>query len=183
MSSLTLRFPTRKFGWAFAGAKDFFQILCASLFIAFCGRLEIPLFFSPVPITMQTLAILMTGACLGSRKGVLAVLLLIGEGCLGLPVFMHGMGGFTHLLGPTGGYILGFIPQVALAGVLADRKMNQAASCALLMAACAVNLLMGALFLVPFVGMGSVFLKGMLPFIPGDMVKSLLVAKLVKGQK
>ena len=179
MSSFTTSLPARS-GWALEGVKDFFQILCASFFIAFCGRLEVPLFFSPVPITMQTLAILMTGACLGSRKGVLSVLMLIGEGCLGLPVFMHGMSGFTHLLGPTGGYILGFIPQVALAGVLANRKGSGPLAGTILMAACAVNLLIGALFLVPFVGLGSVFMKGVLPFIPGDIVKSLFVARIVR---
>lgn len=180
MSSLTLGLPARKMESALEWGKDFLQILCASLFIAFCGRLEIPLFFSPVPLTLQTLAILMTGACLGTRKGVLSVLLFIGEGCLGLPVFMHGMGGFTHLFGPTGGYILGFIPQVALAGVLAGRKMDRAATGAILIAACAVNLLMGALFLAPFVGFGKVVLKGILPFVPGDILKSLAVARFVK---
>lgn len=178
MTSLALRFPARKMEWV----KDFLQIVCASLFIAFCGRLEIPLFFSPVPLTMQTLAILMTGACLGTRKGVLSVLLLIGEGCMGLPVFMHGAGGFTHLLGPTGGYILGFIPQVALAGVLAERKLNKTTSGAILAAACGVQLLLGALFLVPFVGFGNVLLKGIVSFIPGEIAKSLMVSRFLSSR-
>lgn len=176
MSSLALRFPARKIEWA----KDFLQITFAALFIAFCARLEIPLFFTPVPLTLQTLAILLTGVTLGTRKGVLSVLLLIGAGCLGMPVFMHGAGGFTHLLGPTGGYILGFIPQVALAGVLVEKRLSAPIAGALLAAACGVQLLLGALFLVPFVGLGSVFLKGVIPFIPGDLVKSFIVARSLR---
>lgn len=172
MSSLAIRLPAN-----LAWVKDFFQIVCASVFLALCGRLEIPLFFSPVSLTGQTLGILMIGACLGTRKGVFSVLLLIAEGCCGLPVFMHGASGLTHLLGPTGGYIIGFIPQVALAGVLANGIKNKATQGAILFAACAVQLLMGALFLVPFVGIGSVFFKGILPFIPGEMLKSFAVAR------
>lgn len=176
MASLAIRVSAQTSEWA----KDLVQILCASLFIAFCGRLEIPLFFSPVPITMQTLAIMMTGVCLGPRKGVLAVLALIAEGCMGLPVFMHGACGFMHLLRPTGGYILGWIPQVALAGILAGRKMDRSVAAATLVASCAINLLIGALFLAPFVGFSKVFWMGILPFIPGELLKSFLVARWIK---
>jgi len=91
-----------------------------SLIIALLARLSIPVPFSPVPITGQVFGILFLGAVLGSRIGTLSVIMYISEGLIGLPVFAGGSLGFLYLLGPTGGYLIGFIPAVYLVGYLSE---------------------------------------------------------------
>lgn len=87
-------------------------VLSGSIFLALLARLSIPVPFSPVPITGQTFGILFLGTVLGSRLGVLSVIAYISEGLVGLPIFAGGAAGFLYLLGPTGGYLIGFIPAV-----------------------------------------------------------------------
>ncbi len=83
--------------------------------------MAIQLPFSPVPITGQTMAVLLVGALLGSRRGALAVLAYIAEGLAGLPVFAGGAAGLARLFGPTGGYLVGFVAAAFLVGWLAER--------------------------------------------------------------
>ena len=87
---------------------DSASVIVASLFIAVCAQVNIPLPFTPVPLSGGTLGVLYTGALLGSRRGAVAVLLYLLEGSAGLPFFSGGAAGFVHLLGPTGGYLAGF---------------------------------------------------------------------------
>ena len=103
------------FSMAFAG----------SLLLALLARLSIPVPFSPIPITGQTFGILFLGALLGSRIGALSVIMYIMEGTIGLPVFAGGSIGFLYLLGPTGGYLIGFIPAIYLIGYLSERGLLQ----------------------------------------------------------
>ncbi|MFC1786312.1 biotin transporter BioY, partial [Candidatus Neomarinimicrobiota bacterium] len=92
-----------------------------SLLLAVLARLSIPVPFSPVPITGQTFGILFLGVILGSRIGTLSVIMYISEGLIGLPVFAGGTMGFLYLLGPTGGYLIGFIPAVYLVGYISEQ--------------------------------------------------------------
>ena len=92
------------------------QILGASLLIAFFAQIRIPLPFTPIPFTGQTLGILFVAAVLGSRKGTLSVLLYLAEAAMGLPVLTGGNCGWLYMLGPTGGYMVGFVAQSALIG-------------------------------------------------------------------
>ncbi|MEE8478480.1 MAG: biotin transporter BioY, partial [Candidatus Neomarinimicrobiota bacterium] len=85
-------------------------VLSGSIILALLARLSIPVPFSPIPITGQTFGILFLGALLGSRLGMLSVIMYIMEGIIGIPVFAGGTAGFMYLLGPTGGYLIGFIP-------------------------------------------------------------------------
>src|ERR1700722_2876799 len=87
---------------------SWYQVLGASLFIAFMTQIQIFLPFTPVPITGQTFAVATVGALLGGRKGALSVIAYLIEGAMGLPFFTRAGSGLPFMLGPTGGYLLGF---------------------------------------------------------------------------
>src|SRR5438309_7790211 len=94
-------------------------IVAASLFVALCARIYIPLPGTPVPLTVQNLGVLLVGLALGSRRGFLAMALYLAEGAAGLPVFSpHGLGGITQMLGPTGGYLIAYPFMAALTGYI-----------------------------------------------------------------
>ncbi len=109
----------------YAGVYDAALILGASLLIALSARIAVPVPFSPAPITGQTLAVLLVGALLGSRRGALSVLAYLAEGAMGLPVFAGGGAGILWLLGPTGGYLFGFIAAAFVTGWLAERGWDR----------------------------------------------------------
>src|SRR6266704_4343654 len=94
----------------------------ASLFVALCARLTLPLPFTPVPLTLQNFGVLLVGLSLGSRRGFAALALYLAEGASGLPVFSPmGPGGIAQLLGPTGGFLLAYPLVAFLAGWIAER--------------------------------------------------------------
>jgi biotin transport system substrate-specific component len=158
------------------------QIFGGALLIALCTQIRIPLPFTPIPITGQTFAIMLMGALLGSKKGTLAVLVYLAEGFLGLPVFASGHSGLLHLFSPTGGYLLGFIIQAYMIGLYLEKQT----SCqpkqlwSILLISSAVQLLMGSLWLIPYVGVQNILLMGFVPFIPGGILKCIAVASIVK---
>lgn len=98
-------------------------VVGASLFVALCARITIPLMpLTPVPLTVQNLAVLLVGLLLGSRRGFAALALYLVEGAVGLPVFNPtGPGGFAQLLGPTGGFLMVYPFVAFLAGYIFDR--------------------------------------------------------------
>jgi len=98
-------------------------IVGASIFVALCARVSVPLPFTPVPLTMQNLGVLLVGLLLGSRAGFGALCLYLVEGASGLPVFSpSGPGGVAQLLGPTGGFLFAY-PFVAwLAGYVFEQS-------------------------------------------------------------
>jgi biotin transport system substrate-specific component len=92
-------------------------VLAASVFVALCARVTLPLPFTPVPLTLQNFAVLVVGLLLGPRRGFAALALYLAEGAAGLPVFNPtGPGGIAQLLGPTGGFLLAYPLVAALAG-------------------------------------------------------------------
>jgi biotin transport system substrate-specific component len=99
-------------------AERFLILAIANLLLIACAQIRIPLPFTPVPITGQTFGVLFTGALLGSRYGTLVVIAYVVQGLTGLPVFAGLNGGIAVLFGPTGGYILGFIPAAFVVGWL-----------------------------------------------------------------
>lgn len=151
-----------------------------TLFIALSARLAIPLPFSPVPVTGQTLAVLLMGALLGSRRGSLCLLAYLAEGALGLPVFAGGTAGLARLIGPTGGYLAGFLAAAFLVGMLAEKGWDRRVGTTFLamLLGNAVIYAFGLPWLAHFVGSEKVLALGLLPFIPGDLVK-LVLAVLV----
>jgi len=115
--------------WAVQGT----LVVSTSLFVALCARISVPLPFTPVPLTLQNLAVVLVGLLLGSRAGFAALCLYLMEGAAGLPVFTPGPGGIAQLLGPTGGFLFaypfvawlaGFLFEQWRPGVLARRAQN-----------------------------------------------------------
>jgi biotin transport system substrate-specific component len=153
-------------------------VLAGSMLIALFSQIQIPLPFTPVPITGQTFAVLVVGMALGARNGALAVLAYLLEGFSGLPVFAGAGAGIVHLLGPTGGYLLGFVLAAMLCGKLAELGFDRSFSKTLFAMALGnlVIFLPGLLWLSNFVPAGQVLVFGLIPFIPGAIVKTLAAA-------
>jgi biotin transport system substrate-specific component len=98
------------------------MVVAASLFVALCARIYLPIPGTPVPLTLQNFAVLFVGLALGSRRGFLALALYLAEGAAGLPVFSPaGAIGIAHFLGPTGGYLLSYPFVAALTGYIFER--------------------------------------------------------------
>lgn len=158
----------------------------AGLFAALSGvlaQLHIPLPFTPVPITLQTLAPMLAGLLLGPRYGALSQVVYLALGLAGAPVFAGGQGGPGVLLGPTGGYLLGHILGAWLTGRLAagswGRRFPRYA------VAAAVGGIMGIYAVgVPWLAVildlpaGAALAAGALPFLPGDIIKVAAAALL-----
>src|SRR5215467_2868433 len=97
-------------------------VIGASLFVALCARISVPLPFTPVPLTLQNFGVLLVGLLLGSRRGFAALVLYLVEGASGLPVFSPtGPGGIAQLIGPTGGFLLAYPFVAALTGYIFAR--------------------------------------------------------------
>jgi biotin transport system substrate-specific component len=103
-------------------ARQIALVVGASLFVAVCARITVPLPFTPVPLTLQNFGVLLVGLMLGSRRGFAALALYLAEGAAGMPVFSPiGPGGIAQLMGATGGFLLAY-PFVAwLAGYVRER--------------------------------------------------------------
>ena len=158
------------------------QVIGASLFLAFCAQIALPLHFTPVPLSMQTLGVMLVGAFLGKRKGALAVLAYLAEGSLGLPVFAGGAGGVIYLMGPTAGYLLGFVLQAYIIGSWMERKARYSVGTTLLVLTLSsvAMLTSGSLWLSSFVGLSSAFTLGAYPFVIGEVLKAIGVACYLK---
>lgn len=153
-----------------------FLVVAGSVLIALLAQLEIPL--QPVPITGQTFGVLLVGALLGSRLGAVTVLTYLAWGAIGLPVFAGGISGLAHLVGPTGGYLVGFVGAAFLVGWLAehgwDRRILTTAVAMLL--GTILIYLPGIAWLSRFVGWDRVLELGLAPFVLGDLLKVALAA-------
>jgi len=153
-------------------------VVGASVFTALAAQLEVRLPFTPVPLTGQTFAVLLTGALLGARRAFLAQLLYLAEGCAGLPVFSGGGAGAAHLIGPTGGYLLSFPFAAAAVGALASRGWDRRFVTMLgaMLLGSVIVFACGLAGLARFVPANALLATGLLPFVPGDLVKSTLAA-------
>src|ERR671929_2233196 len=101
-------------------------VVAFSLLVALSAQVAVPLPWTPVPVTLQTFAVLLTGALLGARLGALALLLYLFEGACGLPFFSMGRGGLAHLLlAPTSGYLLSYPLAAFVTGWLAERGWDR----------------------------------------------------------
>ena len=159
---------------------DLALIVIGSLVVAIAAQISIPL--QPVPITGQTFAVLLVGMALGARRGALALALYLAEGIAGLPVFAEAKFGLATVLGPTGGYLVGFIPAAALVGWLAERGFdrNLLTTLAAMVAGNLVIYAFGLAWLTQVVGSFETALTaGMYPFLVGDAIKAVLAALLL----
>ena len=168
--------------WLPSGAlADAAAVVVASLFVAVCAQVELRLPFTPVPISGGTLGVLYAGTLLGSRRGAAAVALYLFEGAAGLPVFSGGAVGAAHLLGPTGGYLLGFPAGAFVAGLLAARGWDRspARAIATMLIGSVPIFGLGLVGRARFVPAGTVLSRGLWPFVPGDLIKAALSAGLL----
>ena len=156
-------------------------ILTGSLLIALSAQVAVPLAFSPVPVTAQTFVVLLIGALFGSRRGAATVIAYLSEGACGLPFFAEGTGSAAILLGPTGGYLIGFVGAAYLTGWLAERGWDRGllSTAAAMVLGNVVIYITGLAWLSSFVGSENVLSLGFYPFIPGAVVKIALAAMLL----
>lgn len=156
-------------------------VMGASILVALSAQIAIPLPFTPVPVTAQTLAVLLIGAVLGSARGALAILTYLAEGAVGLPVFAGGKAGLAWLAGPTGGYLIGFVLAAFVTGYLAERKWdrNIFTSFLAMLIGNVIIFIFGLLVLQSYVGMDNVLALGFYPFLVGDIVKLALATLLL----
>jgi biotin transport system substrate-specific component len=167
----------RSRSWLF----DAVLVVAFSAFVALAARVAIP--WWPVPMTLQPLAVLFTGAVLGSRRGALALLLYLAEGAVGLPVFASGAG-VAYMLGPTGGYLVSYPVVAGLVGWLAERGWDRR----LVWTAAAMTLgllviyVFGVAWLAGLLGdLETALVQGMLIFIPGDLIKIAIATLALPG--
>ncbi len=159
---------------------DAIVVICGSLLVGLSAQIRIYLPFSPVPITGQTFAVLMLGALLGSRRGGLAMLVYLVEGVSGLPVFAAGVG-LAALFGPTGGYLVGFVPAAYLVGRLAERGWDRRviATVTAMISGNIVLHLFGVGWLAVLTNIRTALITGLYPFIIGDLLKVALAAAVL----
>ncbi len=154
-------------------ARDFLIVLFSSLLIAFIGRLEIPLPFTPVPISFRIQLVLFLSLFLGSKRAVLATALFLVQGALGAPVFA---GGTAALMGPNAGYIIGYLFAAFITGSIYERTQKRAFA---FLMGWSVIYFLGYLNLASFVGFQKAVMLGVLPFLPGCLVKSIIGFKVL----
>ena len=162
----------------FSQLTRFFTIVICSLVLILSAKIKVDLY--PVPMTLQPLAVLMIAMLCGRNISVAAVSLYLFQGIIGIPVFAYG-GGLPYLLGPTGGFLLGFLFASIIVGELADRGWGK------FMIKSVLAMLIG-MFVIYFCGILQLsFLKGfdfaivngLTPFIIGDLYKLILAAFLL----
>ncbi|HIF83118.1 MAG TPA: biotin transporter BioY [Candidatus Marinimicrobia bacterium] len=148
---------------------NIFTIILGSFLIAVLAQISIPLPFTPIPITGQTIGVILVGGLLGA---------------LGLPVFAQMKAGAHVLVGPTAGYLWGFVFAAFLIGYLAEKgwTVKPTSSFFSCFAATTLILVLGTLYLAAFsVGFNEALIMGFYPFLVGDVVKSAICAGLITG--
>lgn len=157
--------------------KTFFLILAGSLLLTLSAKIQVP--FYPVPMTLQTLVVLLIGASFGWRMGFATVLAYLAQGATGLPVFAgtpeKGLG-LLYMAGPTGGYLVGFALAAGLTGWLAERGFDRSVigTAIAMIAGNLVIYVFGLAWLANFVGFEKAVTLGVIPFLFGDLVKIML---------
>ena len=172
-------------------ARGLVLLLVGTAFLAISAKVKVP--FWPVPMTLQTLAVLLIGAAYGSRLAVATVVAYIAEGMLGLPVFTNtppAIAGPLYMLGPTAGFIVSWVLVAAIVGYATDRGWDRSAlrlGAAMLLAV-AVQFALGFAWLAWFaelpngvagIGAAKAVAGGVAPFLLGDGLKVVLAALLI----
>lgn len=163
--------------------RDLVLVLVGSSLIALSAQVVVRLPFSLVPVTGQTFAVLLVGFLFGRRLSVITTTAYILEGILGLPVFAGGGAGIGWLLGPTGGYLLGFVVASWLVGYLADQGRDRSffSILSVFLLGQMVIYLFGVSWLAVYTELVPAIQTGMLPFLVGDLAKALLAAGVLLG--
>jgi biotin transport system substrate-specific component len=164
---------------------DVLLVVAGAGLVALAAQIEIPLGFTPVPISGQTFAVLLVGASVGPFLGASSLLLYFLVGLVGAPVYSGGDGGWEIVKGATGGYLVGFIVAAALTGWLAqrrwDRRFNSAV--AAMLSGSVVIYLFGLPWLARTANLDltGTLEAGLYPFVIGDLIKLYLAGMLLPG--
>lgn len=178
--TLSSRYFPRTTDWV----RGLFLIIMGSLFVALLAQIEIPLPFTPVPITGQTLGVLLVGALLGSKRGAAALALYLAEGGLGLPFFAGGASGLGILTGATAGYLVGFVGAAYAVGWLAEQGLERSVRTSVIpfLVGTVIIYVCGAVWLSVVLGsVEQAVALGVAPFLLGDALKLMLAAALLPG--
>lgn len=179
VSSLSLPVIQRK-----SLLKECCIVLGASIIISLCAPISIPLPFTPVPIALAAQVILLLSVLLGSQRATLAVIAYLAQGAMGLPVFAAGgVQGMLRFVGPTGGYLLGYILAAFVTGLICEKmkERSEGKVFAAMIAGNCIIFLCGLAHLSHFVPMGSLLFLGLFPFIGGEIVKLILAQRALKA--
>jgi biotin transport system substrate-specific component len=152
--------------------------VAATAFLAICAHISLPLYFTPVPLTLQTFAVILIGIVLGPVLGFSTMVLYLAEGAAGLPVFSpHGLGAVAQLLGPTGDFLFSYPLAAAAAGAVASamRRSHSQFTAAIFagIAASVFIFAIGAAWLAHLLhlGPGAAWHMAIAPFLPGEILK------------
>ncbi len=168
-------------------SRQLHRTVYAALFaalIAIGAFVAIPI--GPVPIVLQNMFVLLAGVLLGARWGTASVGIYLVAGICGLPVFAGGTGGIGRIIGPTGGYLIGYLPAVWLAGWISEKGRHRLAGNLMAMVlASAVVYALGVPWLKWVTGLSwaKAAAAGMLPFLPGDALKIVAAVPVVRAIK
>ena len=156
-------------------------VIGGSAIIAIAAQIAIPIPFTPVPLTMQPLAVLLVGVVLGATRGSAAATLYLLEGASGLPVFAQGHGGALWLIGPTAGYLLSYPFAAFAAGWFSQRGWGSSVVRALagMLIAPAIIYAGGWAWLAVLSGPRAAFTMGIVPFAIADIIKVAIGAALL----
>ena len=162
-------------------AVDCLLVIAASLLIALAAQIAIPVPFTPVPLTMQPIAVLLVGVVLGANRGAAAAAAYLLEGMSGLPVFAQGHGGAAWLLGPTAGYLWSYPAAAWIAGWFSEhgwgnKRVRAIASMSMAMGVIYIG---GWSWLAWMLGPRAAFVAGVAPFLLADLIKVALAAALL----
>jgi len=169
--------------------RDVLLVVGFALLTAAAAQIEIQLGFTPVPLTGQTFAVLLSGAVLGMRRGALSQLVYWMAGLTGLPFYSGGAGGWKSGTGATLGYLVGFIVAAGAIGYLAEKKQdrNFATSLPAMLLGSTLIYTCGAAWLTTYLNIGfatgetNAISLGVAPFLVGDVIKALLAAACTTG--
>ncbi|MDP4822393.1 MAG: biotin transporter BioY [Aestuariivirgaceae bacterium] len=150
-------------------------VALGTLALAVAAKVQVP--FWPVPVTMQSLVVLALGAAYGWRLAGVTLFAYLLEGAAGLPVFASGAGA-AYMMGPTGGYLVGFALAAMLVGYLAEKGADKRplTMFAAMLAGAALIYVPGIAWLSGFTGVEKAVAAGFVPFIMGDVLKAALAA-------
>ncbi|BBM50657.1 biotin transporter BioY [Leptotrichia wadei] len=159
--------------------KNILLVLGGVAFLSIMSQILIPLPYTPVPISLGTFGVTLMALLYGRKLGTATILSYVVAGSLGAPIFAGGKAG--SLFSPTGGYILGYIVATIILGYLADRGVTKSyvKTILSLILSSAIILTLGSLVLSLFVPGKNAFMIGVLPFLPGDALKSTTVTLLL----
>ncbi|OGN59497.1 MAG: hypothetical protein A3F40_02510 [Chlamydiae bacterium RIFCSPHIGHO2_12_FULL_27_8] len=158
---------------------DFLLVPFALIFLISFAKIQIPLFFTPIPLTLQNSIAVFYGLYFKSKKASIILFLFLLLGAFNMPVFAYGNSGINYLCSISGGYLFGYLISAYLIGKFSELKIIKNHSLLMLLGHFII-LFTGFLYFSTFVGLKKGFLLGFLPFIFGDIIKTIIISKIYK---